>query len=136
MRLGRRWRRGRSCVVLVGAGGREGRGGEVHEELRRVGVWELLCEARAELAVGFDDVGDALARVEARDLADVFTRGIEQRVHLDVCAGVSQAVVVVAQVPVAEGLIQAIEPTQVSIYIYILYGGQHTSLCKPASVRP
>lgn len=84
---------------------------DLHEELRGVCLRELLLEAGAEFAVGLDDVGDALAGVEARDLADVVARGVQQRVHMDVCAAVSEGMVVISQVPVAEGFVQAVEPT-------------------------
>lgn len=73
-------------------------------------MWDLALESLAQLPVGFDDVGNALARIETGNLADVVTCWVEQWVHLDVHAGISQAVMVVAQVPVAEILVQSVEP--------------------------
>ncbi len=44
---------------------------DLHDELRGFDMW-VLGQATSEFGIGFDDVGNALGRVESGDLDNIF----------------------------------------------------------------
>lgn len=80
------------------------------EHLRRLRGGLLLREKLPEARVRVDHVRNALRRVEARDLHDVVAQRPAELVHLLLHAQLPELAHVVLQVPVAERLVEAIEP--------------------------